>query len=166
MTDLNDFQASCVSTARYKDNTKFDTVLSDLEALQRTFDSATEAGIDMSEDAKKIDSAMDYLTVLKLQADLTYLFDGLAGEAGEAIEKKKKLYRNQNGMFVSEEIYAENNKFVSKKSIMLELGDVMWYIANIANEIGFELEDVAELLLAKLADREQRNVIKSAGDNR
>ncbi len=47
-----------------------------------------------------------------------------------------------------------------------ELGDVLWYIAASAKELGFTLEQVAQLNLKKLADRKERGVIKSEGDNR
>lgn len=50
--------------------------------------------------------------------------------------------------------------------MMLELGDVLWYCANLANELQISLDLVAEKNIAKLKDRAARGVIKSEGDNR
>lgn len=76
---------------------------------------------------------------------------GLCGEAGEVAEKIKKYLRD--GVL--------NDLEVAK-----ELGDVLWYIANLAEDLGYDLAEVADLNLEKLADRMNRNVIKGNGDNR
>jgi len=81
---------------------------------------------------------------------------GLAGESGEVLEKIKKIFRNQNGIFDA----------ASYERIKKELGDVLWYLAQIATELGLSLEEIAQANLAKLADRQKRGVIKSSGDER
>lgn len=81
---------------------------------------------------------------------------GLAGEAGEVVEKIKKVLRNDNGKFTKEK----------RAEIAKELGDVLWYIAVLANNIGYKLSEIAEMNHAKLKDRKERGVIKSEGDNR
>ena len=81
---------------------------------------------------------------------------GLAGEAGEVAEKIKKVIRDGNGI-VSEE---------KKEEITKELGDVLWYVANLAKELGITLEEVAEKNLLKLQSRQQRNELHGSGDNR
>ncbi len=81
---------------------------------------------------------------------------GVAGEAGEVIEKWKKIIAYKDGV-ISDEDQAELAK---------ELGDVVWYIAVFAHELGLSLDDVMQRNLTKLADRQQRSVIKGAGDNR
>ncbi|MFZ3057784.1 MAG: nucleoside triphosphate pyrophosphohydrolase family protein [Minisyncoccales bacterium] len=81
---------------------------------------------------------------------------GLAGEAGEVAEKIKKVIRDGNGI-VSEE---------KKEEITKELGDVLWYVANLAKELGVTLEDVAQKNLLKLQSRQQRNELHGSGDNR
>ena len=53
-----------------------------------------------------------------------------------------------------------------KQALMLELGDVLWYVAQLASELGFELEQIAEANLQKLASRAARNVISGSGDHR
>ena len=81
---------------------------------------------------------------------------GLAGEAGEVAEKIKKVIRDGNGI-VSEE---------KKVEITKELGDVLWYIANLSKEIGVSLEEVANKNLEKLQSRQQRGELHGSGDNR
>jgi NTP pyrophosphatase (non-canonical NTP hydrolase) len=53
-----------------------------------------------------------------------------------------------------------------KKEFAKELGDALWYIAASARELGFDLSEIAVQNIAKLSDRRNRGVIKSAGDNR
>ena len=81
---------------------------------------------------------------------------GLCGEAGEVAEKIKKVLRDKAGVFDDER----------KQEIAKELGDVMWYIANIANDLGFNLETICQMNLEKLFSRRDRNKIHGEGDNR
>ena len=79
---------------------------------------------------------------------------GLAGEAGEVAEKVKKVIRDNCG------------KFDSNDLIIKELGDVLWYLANLAEDLGTTLDHVAEVNIAKLADRADRNKLQGSGDRR
>lgn len=88
--------------------------------------------------------------------EIVYPALGLASEAGEFAGKVKKVLRDQGGIFQQ----------VDKESLMLELGDVLWYVAALARDIGFSLEVVAQHNLDKLQSRAERNVIKGSGDNR
>jgi len=81
---------------------------------------------------------------------------GINGEAGEVAEKIKKIIRDKDGV-ISEE---------DKKEITKELGDVLWYIAVLAHQLGYKLDDVAETNLNKLASRKKRGVLTGDGDNR
>ncbi len=81
---------------------------------------------------------------------------GLTGEAGEVSDKVKKVIRDNNGIF------DEN----SRRKIMLELGDVLWYVAQLSHELGFTLEEVAEENLSKLLSRAQRGKLGGEGDSR
>lgn len=92
----------------------------------------------------------------KIGAGFVYPALGLAGETGEVLEKVKKIMRDENGV-VSEE---------KKREIIKELGDVLWYVSQIAFELGASLEEVATANVSKLADRDKRNAIKGSGDNR
>lgn len=81
---------------------------------------------------------------------------GVAGEAGEVVEKWKKIVAYKQGE-ISETDLTELTK---------ELGDVMWYIAVFADSLGQSLEDVVQRNVGKLQDRQQRGIIRGAGDNR
>ncbi len=81
---------------------------------------------------------------------------GLAGEAGEVADKVKKVLRDKNGLFGIEE----------KRQLKLELGDVLWYVAQLATELGFDLNDVALENIDKLTSRSKRGKISGSGDNR
>ena len=80
----------------------------------------------------------------------------LTGEAGEVAEKIGKVLRDKGGEF----------DYATKADLMRELGDVLWYIAALANGLGFNLSEGGGANLAKLADRANRGVLKGSGDNR
>ena len=81
---------------------------------------------------------------------------GLVGEAGEVADKVKKILRDKKGLFDEK----------SKDEIKLELGDVLWYISQLASELGYELDDVANSNLQKLKSRKLRGKIQGSGDDR
>lgn len=81
---------------------------------------------------------------------------GLAGEAGEVAEKIKKIIRDDGGEVLSEK----------KKEIEKELGDVLWYVAQLATELGLPLDKIAEKNIEKLYSRLERNKLHGDGDNR
>jgi NTP pyrophosphatase (non-canonical NTP hydrolase) len=85
---------------------------------------------------------------------LIYPALGLVGESGEVAEKVKRLLRN--------EILSEKYK----EEIAKELGDVLWYVAELARKLKFKLSDIAKMNIDKLEDRKQRNKINGNGDNR
>lgn len=81
---------------------------------------------------------------------------GLSGEAGEVAEKIKKVLRDKNGV-VDE---------ATKADLAKELGDVLWYMAQIATELGLSLDQIAKLNIEKLADRQKRDRLGGSGDER
>ena len=81
---------------------------------------------------------------------------GLANEAGEVLGKIKKVLRDNNGEF---------NEFTNKE-IAKELGDCLWYIAALAKDIDWNLNEIAQINISKLKDRRERGVIQGNGDNR
>lgn len=81
---------------------------------------------------------------------------GLAGETGEVAEKVKKILRDKDG--VADE--------ATKDSLKKELGDVLWYLAQLATEFGLSLDDIADANLKKLSSRMERGKIGGDGDER
>lgn len=92
--------------------------------------------------------------------NLVYPALGLAGETGEYADKVKKNWRNKGSMSAANLSHDEKLEFAK------ELGDVLWYVAASAKELGFDLTEIAVQNLAKLGDRRNRGVIASQGDNR
>ncbi|MEA2208720.1 MAG: hypothetical protein QOF54_1197 [Solirubrobacteraceae bacterium] len=87
---------------------------------------------------------------------LTYPALGLAGEAGEFADHAKKVIRDDGG-----EVTPQRREAMGK-----ELGDVLWYVAQLASELGLELEQVAQDNLDKLLSRQRRGVLSGSGDER
>lgn len=77
---------------------------------------------------------------------------GLAGEAGEIAEKVKK--------------YLRGDKPLDKQALLKELGDPLWYITSLADDLGFTLQDVVDANIEKLSSRKERGVLKGSGDDR
>lgn len=82
---------------------------------------------------------------------LSYTALGLTGEAGEFAEKIKKFLRDG---------------FLDKPLAAKELGDVLWYINAAGRELGYSLNDIAEMNVVKLLDRKKRDVLGGSGDTR
>jgi NTP pyrophosphatase (non-canonical NTP hydrolase) len=81
---------------------------------------------------------------------------GLTNEAGEVAGKIKKIFRDKNGLIGEAEHAALKG----------ELGDVLWYLAQVCTELDLSLDQVAEYNIAKLYDRMERGKIGGEGDNR
>lgn len=89
-------------------------------------------------------------------AGLSYVGLGLAGEGGEVAGKIKKVARDDDGIISD----------TARAKIADELGDVLWYAAQLATQLGVDLGSIAEANLAKLADRAERGVLQGSGDQR
>jgi NTP pyrophosphatase (non-canonical NTP hydrolase) len=89
-------------------------------------------------------------------ANLIYPTLGLCGEAGEVAEKIKKMVRDDGG-----QLSGERRDALSK-----ELGDVLWYLAQLATEAQLDLDVIAEANIEKLLSRQSRSVLNGSGDDR
>jgi NTP pyrophosphatase (non-canonical NTP hydrolase) len=87
---------------------------------------------------------------------LVYPALGLAGEAGEVAEHAKKAVRDEGGLVGD----------ARRAAISKELGDVLWYVAQLASELGLELDAIATENLEKLFSRQRRGVLSGSGDER
>ncbi len=81
---------------------------------------------------------------------------GLGDEAGEVLAIFKKWIRDDQA----------DPALLKKEDIKKELGDILWYIAVVAHDVGISLDDIAALNLEKLASRKQRGTLQGSGDNR
>ena len=109
---------------------------------------------------------MDFTTYQKLSREtaiypnldnnFVYPTLGLCGESGEVAEKVKKLIRDDNGIV----------SYDKRLEIKKELGDVLWYLSNLSSELGLSLEEVAELNIQKLHERQANGKLHGSGDNR
>jgi NTP pyrophosphatase (non-canonical NTP hydrolase) len=88
---------------------------------------------------------------------LAVTYDGLGlGEAGEVQGKIKKIIRDDGG-FITEK---------AKDEIAKELGDLLWYVASMCQNLGITMESVATGNIEKLQDRHARGTVHGSGDNR
>jgi NTP pyrophosphatase (non-canonical NTP hydrolase) len=81
---------------------------------------------------------------------------GLTEEAGEVAGKVKKLYRDKNGIV--------DDEFI--KAVAKELSDVLFYVRGVGECLGLTLEEIAQIGIDKLDDREKRGVLQGEGDDR
>ena len=81
---------------------------------------------------------------------------GLCGESGEVAEKIKKIIRDGDGTISKEQ----------KVELEKELGDILWYIANLGVELGLKMDSIASKNIDKLKSRQKREKLHSSGDNR
>lgn len=88
--------------------------------------------------------------------ELLHLVLGLAGESGEIAEKFKKWIRDLDS----------DESRIDRADIAKELGDVLWYVAVLADYLDLSLDDIATANLAKLASRQRRGLLGGSGDNR
>jgi NTP pyrophosphatase (non-canonical NTP hydrolase) len=87
---------------------------------------------------------------------LTYPALGLAGEAGEVAEHVKKAIRDDGATITPER----------KAALARELGDVLWYVSQLATELELDLGEIADENLDKLLSRQRRGVLSGSGDDR
>lgn len=86
---------------------------------------------------------------------ISYCSLGLCGESGEIANKIKKVIRGDKRL--------DNDAI---RAIADEIGDVLWYCAELAENLGWNLDEIARLNLDKLASRQQRGQVQGSGDNR
>jgi NTP pyrophosphatase (non-canonical NTP hydrolase) len=86
---------------------------------------------------------------------LEYCTLGLVGEAGEIANKVKKVIRDNRPV---------DDAF--KADLKAEIGDCLWYVARLADDLGISLQEVADYNMEKLLSRLERGVIGGSGDNR
>ena len=92
----------------------------------------------------------------QIKGDINYGILKLNGESGELAEKWAKIKRDHNHELTLD----------LKQAMLLELGDVLWYVAFLSEAFETKLSLIAEMNLKKLQDRKDRGTIHGDGDNR
>jgi len=87
---------------------------------------------------------------------LLYPIVGLAGEVGEFCNKFGKIMRDDEGVISPEQ----------KDDLIKELGDVLWFVSQVATDLDVELEEVVRTNVRKLEKRKRNNTIRGTGDYR
>lgn len=104
---------------------------------------------------EKFSEYEDFVKSMKVYPErhaIVYPALGLCGEAGEISEKIKKWLRKDGEL--------------DKEALLLELGDPLWYITSLADDLGYTLQDVVDANVSKLSSRKERGVLKGSGDHR
>ena len=126
------------------------------EVLQDAYQAQMEGDYDRAVELSEYQRLSRRTAEYPREAWLAYPALGLAGEAGEVAEHAKKAIRDDGG-----DVTDERRAAMSK-----ELGDVLWYVAQLASELGLELEEIAQVNLDKLLSRQSRGVLSGSGDER
>jgi NTP pyrophosphatase (non-canonical NTP hydrolase) len=112
----------------------------------------------------------DYQTAARKTAannSLNHFVSGLTEEAGEVSGVMKRFYRGDEQYRKADRCgFLPDLSLFAKEKLKAEIGDVLWYIAMIADELETPLEEIAFNNIAKLKDRQARNVLTGSGDNR
>lgn len=90
-------------------------------------------------------------TMLPQCRNINYLGLGLAGETGELCDKLKRIIRGDGKL---------------DDEILFELGDIQWYVSQLAAFFHVDLETIAQMNIDKLEKRLQENKIHGRGDKR
>lgn len=134
-------------------------------------------------------------TCMPSSRNFSYMMLNLVGEVGEFASKIAKLIRKEKATidinelqtcgdpFTSEEVKKMNQKELEEfaketaynmiieqqlqdQELQKEAGDILWQLSGLCTVMHWNLEDIAQQNLDKLASRQQRNVIDGNGDNR
>ena len=102
--------------------------------------------------------------------NITYSVMGLTAEVGEIADKIAK-WRRRGMVNISDNRLVwntsnEDDVTYYRRELAKEVGDVLWFCAHLSRQLGYTLEEVANMNIAKLRDRAMRGVIEGNGDNR
>lgn len=152
---MKEYQQKAHTTAVYPNLTQLFVMSLKSEGQDRVFYAGQEReALSTLQMKERIEEALE-----KMESNISnpyYPALGLAGEVGELCNKLKKVMRDKGGE-ISPEFLADATK---------EMGDILWYVAELSSSLGIDLNEVAKLNLEKLAKRKENGTIQGSGDNR
>ena len=100
--------------------------------------------------------------------NIAYMLTGLTAEVGEVNDKIAKAVRKAQIKITRNNLCVWDDRTPAnfKEELAKEIGDVLWFVSGLSKLLGYSLQEIAEMNLAKLASRQQRGVIDGNGDNR
>lgn len=105
-------------------------------------------------------------TCMPTSENFSYMFLNLVGEVGEFASKVAKHIRKDKATIHTSRLNLYDVSDEETKELKKEAGDVLWQLSGLCTVMGWNLDDVAQMNLDKLASRKDRNVIDGNGDNR
>ena len=102
-------------------------------------------------------------TCMASSENFSYMFLNLVGEVGEFASKVAKAIRKEENCIEYNDLGVT---VTYNEEFQKEAGDILWQLSGLCTVMGWDLEDIAQQNLDKLASRQQRNVIDGSGDNR
>ena len=112
----------------------------------------TATGLTFTKYQEKASATAVYPAAMKV----LYPAMGLPSEVGEFLNKLKKVYRDDEGVLTADK----------RAELQDEMGDILWYIAQLCNDLDISMEFAAATNLLKLKDRQTRNKLQGSGDTR
>lgn len=100
----------------------------------------------------KFNDYQEFTKSVNLKPTLGHVFSGLVEEVGELAGHIKRLERD--------------DKHIDDAAFIKELGDILWYVSELASVRGYSLDEVVQINYKKLKDRVERNVLRGSGDER
>lgn len=102
--------------------------------------------------------------------NFSYMALNLVAEVGEFVGKVAKQIRKENIEIGDNRLWYRfhdsDTAYACDGELMSEAGDIFWQLAGLCAVMGWDLEDIAQLNLKKLASRQERGLIDGNGDNR
>jgi NTP pyrophosphatase (non-canonical NTP hydrolase) len=153
ITGLNEYQALTDETAIYPGCNYEETADIVHNMAQAIVEQASAVAPDSIAEVMKTFAP---ILATARNAGLLYVSLGLGGETGEFLDKVKKIMRDNNGV-IDETIRVD---------LAMELGDILWFVAQAAKLLRFPMEDIAVFNIWKLRSRKERGVLQGYGDKR
>ena len=92
-------------------------------------------------------SIFQHSTEKKNNFDIKYMALGLGGEVGELLNEIKKLERDDNNIVTTSR----------KEKMLLEMGDILWYLQGLARRLDISIEDMLNANIEKLSSSKSKS---------